>query len=162
MMSKSKVTYITFICTVFTGCLCLGAFVLCGCSTVKEGLRCVLGVSTKVLEDGRKNAVSKSFNYDYATTYKKTKDGLQVMNAYIYKEDASQHLIAVYLSSTDTTPVGIFFKTIDASTTQVEVSSPSTFAKETLSKRLFMKIEGIKEEKEEAKEGVGPVNQTQY
>jgi hypothetical protein len=46
-------------------------------------------------------------------------------------------MIAIYVSETDTTPVGLFFKEIDKSNTQVEVSSPSTYAKELISEKVF-------------------------
>ena len=46
-------------------------------------------------------------------------------------------MLALYVSQDDTTPVGIFFKEIDANNTQMEVSSPSKFAKEFIAKRVF-------------------------
>ena len=46
-------------------------------------------------------------------------------------------MIAVYFSESDTTPIGIFFKEIGANTTQMEVSSPSSYAKELIAERLF-------------------------
>jgi len=49
-------------------------------------------------------------------------------------------LIAIYVSSEDTTCVGIFFTEIDANNTQVEVSSPSTSAKGDIATQLFAKL----------------------
>jgi hypothetical protein len=59
------------------------------------------------------------------------------IGAYIYVKDIKKHMIAIYVSETDTTPVGLFFKEIDKSNTQVEVSSPSTYAKELISEKVF-------------------------
>ena len=56
-----------------------------GCGVwLKEGLRGVAGVSTKVLEDKLSGAATKEFNLDYNTVYSKTKDILKNINAYIY------------------------------------------------------------------------------
>jgi hypothetical protein len=55
-------------------------------------------------------------------------------------------MIAIYLSEEDTTPVGIFLKEVDAFNTQVEVSSPSKFAKETVSNRIFASLSKTDEE----------------
>jgi hypothetical protein len=117
-----------------------------GCSSVKEYSKGFLGVSTKVLEEGRKNAKTKTFNFDYFTAFTKTLDALKNIDAYIYAKDIKKHMIAVYVSSADTTPVGIFFQEIDAANTQVEVSSPSTYAKELMANRLFKALEKTREQ----------------
>jgi hypothetical protein len=115
---------------------------LSGCATVIEGTKGVLGISTKSLEEGRKDAIAKSFNYDYSTCYAKTQGILKQIDAYIYAQDKKKSMIAIYVSETDTTPVGLFFKEIDTNNTQIEVSSPSKYAKETIAKRLFAIMEG--------------------
>jgi hypothetical protein len=132
--------------------ICLLALLLCsGCATVKEGVKCVAGVSTKVLEDGRKDAVRKTFSVDYTTCDAKVRQKLKKTGAYIYAEDKTQKLIAVYTTESDTTPVGIFFVEIDPVTTEIEVSSPSTEAKEIMAKRLFNAMEGKDEAGKEEK-----------
>jgi len=112
-----------------------------GCATIKEGAKKVLGVSTKTLEEGRKNAVSKTFNCDYNSCYNKTREILKDIEAYIYARDTKKQMIAIYVSEQDTTPVGIFFKETDAKKTQVEISSPSSYAKELISTKLFSALE---------------------
>jgi hypothetical protein len=123
-----------------------------GCVTIKEAAKCVAGVSTKVLEDGRKDAIKKTFNCDHTTCYNKTLEKLKQIGTYIYAEDRKKQMIAIYVHKatepetatneteftiTDTTPVGIFFKEIDAKNTQIEVSSPCTYAKEFISTKIF-------------------------
>ena len=112
-----------------------------GCATIKEAAKetakSIAGVSTKVLEDGRIEAVSKQFNYDYNTCFNKTETILKERGSIVYAKDLKKHMIAIYVSSEDTTPVGIFFKEADANNTLIEVSSPSTYAKEFIAKRLF-------------------------
>ena len=112
-----------------------------GCATIKEAAKCVKGVSTKVLEDGRKDAIKKTFNCDHSICYNKALEKLKQIGAYIYAEDKKQEMFAVYVSETDTTPVGIFFKEIDAKNTQIEVSSPSTYAKEFIATKISSALE---------------------
>ncbi|MCM8781867.1 MAG: hypothetical protein NC828_02300, partial [Candidatus Omnitrophica bacterium] len=121
--------------------LCLMFGILSGCASINETTKGFLGISTKVLEEGRKEAITKTVNFDYFTGFTKTIDLLSSIGAYIYKKDISGHMIAIYVSEADTTPVGIFFQEIDANKTIVEVSSPSTYAKETIAEKLFTKLE---------------------
>ncbi len=117
----------------------LGYFLLqmLGCAGIKEMTRGFLGVSTRSLEKARKNAASQNFSYDYFSAYTKTLDALKGMNAYIYRKNIKKYMIAIYVSETDTTPVGIFFKEIDKDNTQIEVSSPSSYGRDAISAKLF-------------------------
>jgi len=112
-------------------------FVLFGCASIKEGVRGILGISTKSLEEARNTAVTQTFKGDYNNCYNKTIEILRDMHAYIYAKNPKKDLIAVYVSAEDTTPVGIFFKKIDENNTQIEVSSPSAYAKEHIATKLF-------------------------
>jgi hypothetical protein len=125
------------------------ALLLGGCATLGEWGKGFLGISTKVLEDKRAEAIKKSFNYDYASCYGKVKEALKEIGAYIYAEDKQQQLIAIYVSEEDTTPVGLFL-TQEGQLTRVEVSSPSKSAKELIARRVFRRLEGINEPEEEA------------
>lgn len=113
---------------------------LVGCAAITECTKSIAGVSTKSLERARKDAIVKTVNYDYFTAYTKTLDILKQSNAYIYKQDIKKHLIAIYVSGEDTTPVGLFFKELEATRTQIEVSSPSTSAKELIAGKLFSNL----------------------
>ena len=114
---------------------------LFGCATLKEATREFAGISTKALEDNRGKAIKKTFNYDYFTCQTKTLGVLKDLGAYVYAKNTSKDLIAFYLSEKDTTPVGLFFTEIDFSHTQIEVSSPSTYAKELIAEKVFLAIE---------------------
>jgi hypothetical protein len=113
-----------------------------GCAPIKEAAKGFAGISTKELEAGRVSAIVKTFNYDYFSAFTKSLDALKDMKSYIYAQNIKKHMIAIYVSEEDTTPVGIFFKEVSANSTQVEVSSPSTFAKELISARLFKALSG--------------------
>ncbi|MCX5706852.1 MAG: hypothetical protein NTW13_04240 [Candidatus Omnitrophica bacterium] len=117
-------------------------FILTGCLGVQEVARGVAGVSTKVLEDTRKDAIRKQFNFDLVTTHNKVRRILRDNGAYIYADDLGKDLIAVYVSEADTTPVGIFFKEINPQNTLIEVSSPSTFGKEFIAGLISDGLEG--------------------
>ena len=112
-----------------------------GCASTKESIKGFMGVSTKVLEDGRRDAVVKNINYNYFNCYTKTLDVLKQIGAYMYSKDIKKHMIAIYVTEEDTTPVGIFFKEIDEANTQIEISSPSIYAKEKISQSLFSALE---------------------
>lgn len=114
---------------------------LSGCACVKEAARGFAGISTKALEEARKNAQVKTFRQDYFSCYTKVLDILQQIGSHVYSQNIKKHMIAIYVSGEDTTAVGIFFKEIDKNSTQVEVSSPSTFAKEMISLKVFSALE---------------------
>jgi hypothetical protein len=121
----------------FVGVLCL---VLSGCAAVTEGFKGVAGISTKILEDRRPDAVSEVVALEQQAAFDKSLEILQKKGAYIYSRNKTKGLIAVYLSGTDTTPVGIFFTPQPDGKTKLEVSSPSTFGKETIAKKLFSEL----------------------
>jgi len=118
---------------------CLIVTVLLGCTTVKEMGKGFVGVSTQVLEEKRQDALKKSFALRYSDCYVRVKDILNLKDkeSYIYAEDFKKKMIAIYLSSTDTTPVGIFFTEETGANTLIEISSPSIYAKEEIANRIF-------------------------
>jgi len=124
---------------------CLLSVVFSGCATVKELGKGFVGVSTQVLEEKRKDALKKSFALDYNRCYLRVKDILSQKNkeVYIYAQDYKEKLIAVYLSPTDTTPVGIFFTQEPGGNTLIEISSASIYAKEEIANRIFTGIDEL-------------------
>jgi len=107
-----------------------------GCAGMKEACRGVAGISTKVLEEHVSEAIAKEFTFDLATCKLKVRQALVAAGAYIYAEDAQKQLVAVYVSESDTTPVGLFFKEKEKSRTQVLFSSPSSYARELIAERV--------------------------
>jgi len=110
--------------------LMLLVFLILGCASTKEAFKGLLGVSVKILEEKRAEAKILVLNYDYFTCLHKVLDKLKKNNCYIYKK--TQDLIAFYLSEENTTPVGIFFSELDKQKTKLEISSPSSSAKENI------------------------------
>lgn len=119
----------------------MALILISGCASFKEKAKSIAGISTKALEDNRKTAIVKVFDLDYFNCYAMVSDSLRKMGAYIYAQDIKKHMIAIYVSASDTTPVGIFFKEITQGATQVEVSSPSSYAKEVIAAKLFSALE---------------------
>ncbi len=128
-MKKSVIV----VCIAAMGCMI-------GCARVSDSVKCVLGISTKVLEDNRSNAVVKEFPIEEKACYSKTEEALSVIGAYVYRKNAQ--MIAFYVSESDTTPVGIFFTPVSPALTKLEFSSPSTFAKEYIARRVSLRLEG--------------------
>ncbi len=129
--------------------LFLVLFALHGCCGLSEGVRGFAGLSTKVLEDTRKDAITKDFNIGFDISRSRIKSALKDNKSYIYREDPSCNLIAVYVSESDTTPVGVFLTSLDKDNTRVEISSPSTYGKEAIAKVIFDALKGIPDEKKQ-------------
>ena len=116
---------------------------LCGCATLADLPKGIAGISTRVLEENRGSALTKTFQYNYTASFDKAKEAIIKIGGYIYAQNFKKRLIAFYVSKTDTTPVGVFFKEIDPGNTGVEVSSPSATAKEHSAKRIFAVLAGL-------------------
>jgi hypothetical protein len=117
--------------------LCLVLGMLPGCASMKEVAKGIAGVSTKALEEGRKEAIVSTFSLDYASCFARTQETLKEEGAYIYSGDIKKHMIAFYVSEADTTAVGVFFNEIEPNSIQMEVSSLSTYAKELFAEKIF-------------------------
>ena len=133
-MGKSKLFSLALL-----SALCI--FSLSACSTVKQATKGFLGFSTKEVEASRKDALKKQFNRAYKDCYDRSMEVLKNSGTYVYAQDEAKNMVALYVSETDTTVVGVFFTKIDANNTQVEVSSPSTYAKDFIAEKLFSGLE---------------------
>lgn len=139
---------------------CLLSAILLGCATVKEAAKGFAGISTRVLEEKRKEALKKSFALDYDSCYAKVKDILKEGgkenegSPYVYAEDTKKKMLGIYLSEADTTPVGIFFSEEQKGFTVIEISSPSIYAKEYIAEKVFGGIDTLLKPKEEKKADV--------
>lgn len=145
------------LCFALTAACYLLSTVLWGCATVKEMGRGFAGISTKVLDDTRKDALKRSFPLDSDSSYAEVKKILteKGQEYYIYAEDPAKKMIAVYVSEADTTPVGIFFTAEKKKKTLIEISSPSVHAKEYVAKNIFTGIDKLlKPAQEETKPDV--------
>jgi len=138
-------------CRALCGVAGCGLIFLGGCTGIKEGLKGFAGISTKVLEDSRPQSVSMMCAVDFSVCYQTVKQELKRIEACIYAEDSQKDLIALYVSELDTTPVGIFFTEKEPQQTEIEVSSPSTCAREYIAAKLFPCLEKIAQRQQEGK-----------
>lgn len=120
-------------------------FSFAGCVTFKEAWHGFAGVSIKALEESRPQAIAGEFDLKYEECFDKAIKALSDIEAYVYKKDRQKGLIAIYISQTDTTAVGLFLEKLSEDKTKVEVSSPSTFGKEIISARVFALLKGLKD-----------------
>jgi len=114
-----------------------------GCSGLKEATRGFAGVSTKVLEDARPEAIKKDFSGNLEEMHGRITEILKKEGSYVYKDDLTRNFIALYLSEEDTTPVGIFLTEVD-NKIRIEVSSPSTYGKEFIANIVFSSLAGTR------------------
>lgn len=123
---------------------CIIAFAgLCGCAHLKEGARGVWGRSTKILEEKKAEGASERLPGTQQDLFAQAEKTLLKMGCYVYTTDAQKQLIAVYVSETDTTPVGVFVEAAGGAEAAVTVSSASRDAKEYIAKRLFALLKGL-------------------
>ena len=121
------------ICIIALLSYCIVGFL--GCASLKEGIKQFLAISTKEIENVRDEAIVRIVNCDYSSCYKKIEERLAEIGSHIYAR--RQDLIAVYISQTDTTPAGIFFKEIDEHKTELAIASPAKDTKEYLAENIF-------------------------
>jgi len=115
----------------------LSVFFLAGCASVNEVCKGALGVSTQVLEEGRKDALKQEFGCDLITCHNMVRAVLKENKSHIYADNLEKDMLALYISDEDTTPVGIFLTDTGKAATLVEVTSPSIYGKELIAKIVF-------------------------
>ncbi len=121
--------------------LVCGLVFLSGCAFVSEKIKRIEGVSIAPLEDARGRAAVKTINYDYFSCYTRSLDILKNAGSYVYAKGLKKDLIAIYVSELDTTPVGLFFTEKGKDSTQLEIASPSDYARDLISKKVFEELE---------------------
>ena len=143
------------------GLFLAGFFILIfsGCATIKEASKGFMGVSTEVLEQKRSSALKKNFTLGYNDCFAKVQEVLKIKtkgtldvpdsHPYIYAGGFKEKMLAVYLSATDTTPVGIFFTENSPGLTLIEISSPSLYAQEEMASRIFTALAAYAKEPKE-------------
>jgi len=106
-----------------------------GCACLKEGTRGFLGISTREIENARDKAIVRIVDYDYNSCFKMVEARLAEIESYIYTK--RRDLIAVYISPTDTTPAGVFFREVDGQKTELSIASPAADTREYLAEKIF-------------------------
>lgn len=130
-----------------------GLVFLSGCASMTEMCRGFAGTSTRIIDEKRPEALKKEFQGDIQTVSARVRESLKKTGCYVYRQEPDKGLTAVYLSEKDTTPAGVYLTQLDSGATLVEVSSPSTYAREFLIEKLSGDLKDlIKVEKKETTE----------
>jgi hypothetical protein len=111
-----------------------------GCAGgLKEVVRGIEGNSTKVLYETRVTAAVKEFACPAEDCRQRAGEILGEMKTYVYRQEGE--LTAIFVSQQDTTPVGIFVTAAGEDRSRIEVSSPSSAARELIARQLFTCLE---------------------
>ena len=110
-----------------------------------SGCAIIIGTSVQSLEK-EKVRYSKIFEKDPSYCYAKVAEALKKWDADIFQQKKESYIIAMRLdrsfkSCTDTTELGIFFKTPQPQKTQVEVVSLNHWLSKAVAEKLFEYIE---------------------
>lgn len=112
---------------------------LSGCAGLKDVPKSIWGSSTRVLEEARSNAISKTYDKGYWDCVRTAIDVLNEKGYVIFKKDEVRGVFIIMgiPGSVNTTEVGMFFVELDDHQTRIELASLSTNAKRLLSKPFF-------------------------
>ncbi|HBG62438.1 MAG: hypothetical protein A2Y03_06685 [Omnitrophica WOR_2 bacterium GWF2_38_59] len=126
--------------------------VVSGCANVTETAKVVLGNSTKALEEGRAEAIKKSYACSYQECFYAVlslakneepeplseKKYFEVFSKKIDKD----HIVVMGIpGNVDTTEVGIFFARRSLKSVEIEISSRSSSAKRKVAKAVFKELD---------------------
>ncbi|MEI7999268.1 MAG: hypothetical protein WCH62_07190 [Candidatus Omnitrophota bacterium] len=111
---------------------------LSGCGTLCEFSKSIWGSTTRVLEDARSNAITKTYEKSYWDCFKVAANIISKKYVLFQKNEVRGFIVVMGIpGSVDTTEVGVFFVEINDHKTRIELSSLSTNAKRLLAKGLF-------------------------
>ena len=125
--------------------LVLIVFLINGCAGITEFGKTFWGSSTRVLQNARKDALSKTYERPYDVCFNAVKDILEENEARIFMEDQEKYtmLIMEIERCISTTEVGIFFVEETPDMTKVEISSISPKAKRISSEFIFSALDAL-------------------
>jgi len=125
-----------FILIVAAVCLCSSCAVWDG--TVEVG-KTLWGSSTRVLEQERDKAITKTYDKPYWDCVRKSLAVVSKKHWVIFKKDEVKGYMIVMgvQGAVNTTEIGIFFDELSDNQTRIELSSLSTNAKRTVARNLF-------------------------
>ena len=111
---------------------------LCGCASLKEFSKTIWGSTTRVLEDARNNAITKTYDKGYWDCYRAAWDIVKKKYVLFQKDEVRGFMVVMGIpGAVNTTEVGVFFVELNDHQTRMELSSLSTHAKRLLAKGLF-------------------------
>ncbi len=109
----------------------------------QEFTKTIWGSSTRVLEQARDTAITKTYDKPYWDCVRQSIDILKDQKLVIFKKDEVRGYVVVMgiKGSVDTTEVGVFFDEMSDEQTRLQISSLSTNAKRKLAALLFHQLD---------------------
>ncbi len=117
--------------------------VSCGCSTLSDAPRNIVGFSTKEMEDARGQSVYQSYDCQSSQCFSAVVEVMEENKIKIFSRDEKRGLIVLMgvPGVVDTTEVGVFFSQIaQEKVVKVEVASRSAPAKRKVARLIFSKL----------------------
>ena len=120
-------------------------FGIAGCAGLMDVPKTILGSTTRVLEEARINAITKTYEKGYWDCFKAALSVVEKKKYVLFQKDEVRGFMVIMgiPGSVDTTEVGVFFVELNDHQTRIELSSLSTNAKRVLSKHLFHGIDVV-------------------
>ena len=104
-----------------------------------EPFKTIWGSSTRALDHAREEAISKTYSCDFESCYDAVFNIAKKAGYEIFINDREKkHIVVMSIKgNVNTTEVGIFFDTIEAFKTKIDISSLSSSAKEKVAQVIF-------------------------
>ncbi len=113
-----------------------GSILFSGCASVGEKMRGVLGTSIREIEASRGKSVKMVVPGDRDAVYTAVLAELKKAGRYIYRRERNEGVIAFYMSAENTTVAGVFLRGLEGGKTEIEIASPSSYARNTVREGL--------------------------
>ncbi len=122
--------------------LVIGALFLSSCAVLNSGVevgKTIWGSSTRVLEEQRVNALTKTYDKGYWDCVRAAGEVIEAQGYAIFKKDEIKGYMVIMgiAGAVNTTEVGLFFVELSDTQTRLELASLSTHAKRIVAKALF-------------------------
>lgn len=139
MKLDQRLTFLTIILTVFSGC----QFLKNTADNMWDFPKTFWGSSTRALEKARSNALTKTYDKGYWDCFRTALKIVKKKQLVVFKKDEVRGLMVIMgiPGAVNTTEVGVFFVELNDNQTRVEISSLSTIAKRLLAKTLFHEMD---------------------
>lgn len=110
-----------------------------GCAKIIEPVQKVWGSSVEMLQEARKDAVSKVYDCPYEKCFSEIINILEEEDAQIFVQNKAKGIIVVMgiKKTVATSEVGVFLTKLEEAKTKIEISSGSPKAKRITSEILF-------------------------
>jgi len=125
-----------------------GSVLFSGCASVGERMHGVLGTSIREIEASRVKSVQMVVPGDRDAVYTAVLAELKKAGRYIYRRERNEGAIAFYMSAENTTVAGVFLRGLEGGKTEIEIASPSSYARNAVREELSALLPAPEPERE--------------